>query len=89
MPKNTDINHFLVVYDINAGEAHVKAFETDYDTALREYAEKEEELRARDDVEVVLLSADSIDTIKRTHSSYFDTHESFERLLPPGILSAA
>ena len=35
-------------------------------------------MRDRSDFDVVLLSADSLETIKRTHSSYFDTRESFE-----------
>jgi hypothetical protein len=34
----------------------------------------------------VLLSADSLATIKRTHSSYFDTNKRFETLLPAGVL---
>ena len=33
----------------------------------------------------VLLSADSLETIKRTHSSYFETR-TFEQLLPAGVL---
>jgi hypothetical protein len=36
--------------------------------------------RARD-LDVVLLSADSLGTIKRTHSSYFDM-KSLDKLLP-------
>jgi hypothetical protein len=44
------------------------------------HAEAEQTYRGRDDVEVVLLGADSIDTIKKTHSSYFSTRdEGFER----------
>jgi hypothetical protein len=43
-------------------------------------------MRDRSDFDVVLLSADSLETIKRTHSSYFDTRESFEALLPAGVL---
>ena len=33
------------------------------------------------DLDVVLLSADSLETIKRTHSSYFET-KSLDELLP-------
>ncbi len=73
---DVDIKHFLVIYDINAGEASVDdRFNADYHAALEAYAEAEATYRGRDDVEVVLLSADSIDTIKKTHSSYFDTRE--------------
>ena len=82
-----EIKHFLVVYDVNAREAKVETFGTDYDAAMNAYAELEEQMRDRDDLDIVLLSADSLATIKRTHSSYFDTQKSFERLLPPGVLS--
>lgn len=76
MSDDVDIKHFLVIYDINAGEATVDdRFRSDYDAALEAYAQAEETYRGRDDVEVVLLSADSIDTIKKTHSSYFSTRE--------------
>jgi len=78
--NTTDIQHFLVVYDIAAREAHVDNYGSDYDAAIEAYAKAEETYRRRDDVEVVLLGADSLDTIKKTHSSYFSTREEgFER----------
>jgi hypothetical protein len=83
--SEVDIKHFLVIYDIPAGKAEVKNFETDFDAALAAYA-AEEDMVSDKDKEVVLFSADSIETVRRTHSSYFDTVESFESLLPPGIL---
>ncbi|HEY5344341.1 MAG TPA: hypothetical protein VIJ66_11880 [Solirubrobacteraceae bacterium] len=83
-----DIKHFLIVYDIPSSHADVRSYGTDYDAALEAYEQAEQDARGRSDVEVVLLSADSLETIKRTHSSYFQTRESFERLLPAGILHA-
>ena len=83
-----DIKHFLVIYDIAARHAEVRPFETDYDAAQEAYEQVEQETRDRSDLDVVLLSADSLETIKRTHSSYFETGESFERLLPAGVLRA-
>jgi hypothetical protein len=77
----TDIKHFLVIYDTAAGRAEVQQFGTDYDKALRAYDEAEQGARGRSDVDVVLLSADSLNTIKRTHSSYFQT-KSLDELLP-------
>jgi hypothetical protein len=77
-----DIKHFLVIYDITAGNARIRQFGTDYDKALRAYDEAERDARGRSDVDVVLLSADSLATIKRTHSSYFKTTTSLEELLP-------
>lgn len=66
-----DINHFLVVYDVARSVAKVEEFGTDYDGALAAYAEREAEFRLDPAVEVVLLGADSLDTVKKTHSSYF------------------
>jgi hypothetical protein len=81
-----DIKHFLVVYDLAAGKATVREFGTDYDAALAEYAEAEEDFANRGVYDIVLIGADSLETIKRTHSSYFHTEESFESLLPAGVL---
>lgn len=84
-----DIKHFLVIYDIPARKASVKPFGTDYDRAIKAYSDAEDEARGRDDLDIVLLSADSLATIKRTHSSYFDVDgKTFESLLPPGLLTA-
>jgi hypothetical protein len=83
----SEIKHFLVIYDVTAGQAKVTPYAENYDAAIAAYEDAEEENRNRSDVDIVLLSADSLETIKRTHSSYFETEESFERLLPPGVLS--
>jgi hypothetical protein len=80
------INHFLVVYDIARGSAEVRRFGTDYEAAQRAYADLEWETRDDANIDAVLLSADSLATVKRTHSSYFGTRRRFERLLPPGVL---
>jgi hypothetical protein len=83
-----DIQHFLIVYDIPSGKAQVRDFGTDYEAALGAYAEIEGEMRERDDLDIVLVGADSLETVKRTHSSYFgDTAETFESLLPAGVLA--
>jgi hypothetical protein len=83
-----DIKHFLVTYDIHAGRAQVSQFGTDYDAALHAYEQAEQSLRDRSDIEVVLLSADSLQTIKRTHSSYFDARDSLEERLAAGVAGA-
>lgn len=84
-----EINHFLVVYDIAAQHAEVRPYGTDYDAAQAAYATLEQETQGNGNIDVVLLSADSLETIRRTHSSYFETREPFERLLPPGVLRTA
>lgn len=73
--SEAQINHFLVVYDIPNGLAHVDRFGRDYDAALAAYARAEEDHRHDSDVEVVLLGSDSIETLERTHSSYFELAE--------------
>lgn len=72
---NTEIQHFLVIYDVAAGEANVKRFGPDYEAALDAYEQAEETYRGQDRFDVVLLGADSLETIKKTHSSYFSTEE--------------
>lgn len=81
-----EIQHFLIVYDIPSGKVEVRDFGTDYDAAQTAYAEVEGEMRDRDDLDIVLVGADSLETVKRTHSSYFQTEKTFESLLPAGIL---
>jgi hypothetical protein len=84
-----DIKHFLVIRDVASGHTEVHEFGGDYDAAQQAYARVEWEKRNDKHVNAVLLSSDSLDTIRRTHSSYFGRRESFERLLPPGVLPAA
>lgn len=67
-----EIQHFLVVFDPATGKVDVQSFGTDYEAAQTAYAEAE---LANGDIDatldIVLLSADSLETIKQTHSSYF------------------
>ncbi len=79
------IKHFLIMYDVKAGHANVQEFGEDYNAAMNAYEDLEQERRESADYDVVLLSADSLETIKRTHSSYFETR-TFEQLLPAGVL---
>jgi hypothetical protein len=77
-----DIRHFLVTRDVTARKTTVVEFGTDYDAAQRAYDQAEEAASARSDLDVVLLSADSLETIKRTHSSYFDEPTALDEPLP-------
>ena len=70
-PHESEIHHFLVVYDVVRSLANVEDFGEDYDAALTAYSEREQEHRFDPAFEVVLLGADSLETIKKTHSSYF------------------
>lgn len=78
-----EIKHFLVIYDPATGEAAVKRFGTDYDAAQAAYAEAEQASGMETELDIVLLSADSLETIKQTHSSYFNGgNNRLEELLP-------
>jgi hypothetical protein len=76
-----EIKHFLVTRDVTRGKTEVVPFGTDYDAAQAAYQEAEQKAAGRSDLDVVLLSADSLDTLKRTHSSYFDSGR-LDELLP-------
>jgi hypothetical protein len=73
--SSAHIKHFLVIYNIPMGIARVEPFDDDYEAALATYSRLEEVHREDPDVEVVLLGSDSLETLHRTHSSYFDLSE--------------
>lgn len=66
-----EIKHFLVTFASDSGKTTVREFGTDYDAAQAAYAEIEQANGVESELDVVLLSADSLETIERTHSSYF------------------
>lgn len=73
--SDNKIQHFLVIYDIPNGKADVTPYGTDYEAAVVAYNQAEEANRENDEVEVVLLGSDSVWTLHRTHSSYFELSE--------------
>jgi hypothetical protein len=75
-----DIKHFLVTCDPARRETTVQEFGTDYDAALDGYGQAERQACGAD-LDVVLLSSDSLETVKRTHSSYFGG-KSLDEMLP-------
>ncbi len=67
------LHHFLIIYSVKDQElARLEEFGTDADTATARYAELEHQYRGSEDYEIVLIGADSIETIKTTHSHYFN-----------------
>jgi len=68
----TDMVHFLLVYDHEAGVLLEEISFTDGATAVQAYNAKEKEFGGRKRVEVVLIGSDSIETIRHTHANYFD-----------------
>jgi hypothetical protein len=78
-----EIKHFLISYDLATGQTEVESFDTDYDAAQAAYAEAEQANADDERLDIVLLSADSLETIEQTHSSYFnDGSQRLEELLP-------
>lgn len=64
--------HFLLVFSYGRGELESLEQFDDSDAAFSAYAKKEAQYRNRlDKFEVVLLGADSEDTIRKTHAHYF------------------
>lgn len=68
-----EIKHYLVSYDLATDETKVEPFGTDYDAAQAAYAEAEQANADHEEFDIVLLGADSLGSIKQTHSSYFNS----------------
>ena len=67
--------HFLLVYDIPGARADLIPFGTDYEAALAAYSSTERAHWKDPNTEVVLFGSDSVETLERTHSSYFELSE--------------
>jgi hypothetical protein len=63
--------HYLLTYNIDLGHlVDCKEF-TDSSLAVAEYSALERRYAGQGNFEIVLVGADSIETIKRTHGQYF------------------
>lgn len=62
---------FLIVTDRRAGESRVQDLGPDAAAAMSVYRDTEHAFAGQDDVEVVLVSSASLETLQLTHSSYF------------------
>ena len=76
-----EIKHFLITFDLATGNTEVLPFDTDYDAAQAAYSKAESANRADSDLDIVLISADSLETIEQTHSSYFSGTPKLAELL--------
>lgn len=71
--KLPPIQHFILVFDRSTGrQVEVRSFGKDSAKAVAKYEELEEEFRDNAAMDIVLVGSDSLDTIKVTHSTYFD-----------------
>jgi len=64
-------NYFLLVYRPDSRELAIEEFGRDGRGAVVAYSEREHEFADEPGVEVVLVAADTIETIRKTHSHYF------------------
>jgi hypothetical protein len=75
--------HFLLVYDRKAQKL---VFEREYEDsaeAVKAYEETEEMYRDQHHMEIVLVGADSIETVKLTHGNYFEAGSGAEPVASP------
>jgi len=65
--------HVLLVYSLDEQKllTHREFSSSEQDEAFSAYAAAEAEHRDLNDVEIVLVAADSLATIRHTHGSYF------------------
>lgn len=63
--------HYLLVYDHKARRLLSHDGYTDSDAAVDAYSELERQHRHDKDLEIVLVSAASLDIIRQTHGHYF------------------
>lgn len=76
--KSDKLVHFLIIYNHRDRklEQEIDRF-TDPAEATVAYEQSEARYSKTDDVEVVLLGSDSIETVKRTHPNYFESFDDF------------
>jgi hypothetical protein len=77
----SQLRHFLLIYNAVDRTVKVEDLGEDEAAAAERYADVEEELRTETAYEVVLIGAESLDTIKTTHSHYFNGTQSVSPLL--------
>jgi hypothetical protein len=66
------LRHFLLVFDHNEGRLIQNREFNNSEEALTAYSATERSYTREQNVEVVLIGADSIETVQRTHANYFD-----------------
>lgn len=74
--------HFLLVFDHALGRLiNQREFGHDLDAAVAAYGKAEHDYRDNDDIDIVLVGSDSIETVKITHANYFDGSASLSKHL--------
>ncbi len=83
MVDETEIHHYLLIRDRRAGKMirEPQDFGTDDVSALRAYEVAEDRYRDRPEIDVLLVGSDSLETVRRTHASYFAERSDVTALL--------
>lgn len=69
---DSEMCHFLLVYDHRRHRLVKTEVFTESSAATEAYADAERVAREQVHLEIVLIGADSIETIRETHASYFE-----------------
>jgi ppGpp synthetase/RelA/SpoT-type nucleotidyltranferase len=85
-----DSRHFLLELDTNEISVTVKGYKKrDLQKAQADLAAKEKEIAGRDEIDVVLVSVESLASLKRAYPNYFaDTHiflRAMKQAIDPGV----
>ncbi|MGW2618672.1 hypothetical protein [Streptomyces sp. NPDC001500] len=67
------LKHFLLVYNRHSGETDVRQEfpAPEARAALRARFQLERDLRGQEDIEIVVLTGTSLESLQKTHSRYF------------------
>ncbi len=63
--------YFLLIFHVDTNELEIEEFVGDELAATTAYSAREHEYREDTRIEVVLVGADSLETVRKTHSHYF------------------
>lgn len=83
----TDVIHVVLVYRREAGELLLQESFADGDTAMRRQFVLER-VPEYADTEIVVLSADSEETLRETHGRYFHTAAELVQMLKDAVSAA-
>lgn len=73
MGADVKLQHFILVFDHLKGRAHpVEEFGTKVKKAVARYEELESTYRDNENLDILLVASDSIETVRVTHANYFD-----------------
>lgn len=86
MTKKT--RYFLLTFRAADRSLHTRDFGADETAATAAYSALELELGASSEVEVVLVGADSLATIRKTHSHYFTAEQDLLETIKKNLLVA-